>query len=342
MPITANFQIKNKRPWWLDVIFYFSMSLLVATVLCYLIFMFKNDMQKKDIQDATDALQTVGTVQQKSYEKDVVDYRQKINDFSELLKNHEFASNVLTFMGKNTMSSIWFNRFDLDKKNRTVQLLGQAESVEAFSRQVNGLEGNEDVSSISTLNSTLVALAKIDFELSLSLDPKLFNYTSSIPSVSETVSLSSGQTIEGSLDSGTETSVKEKSITSFVIPLSPDIIGEIDESHRTITLNIPDKTITSGLAPVIKVSPSSTVSPVSGASQDFSNPVTYTVTGEDGSTKDYTVVVNVLSEKDDALQQTKNRNLLLIVGSSLSVVVLLVIILTIFLLIKRRNKNVPR
>ena len=38
MDLSAIFQIRTKKFWWMDVIFYFVISLLVATVFCYGIF----------------------------------------------------------------------------------------------------------------------------------------------------------------------------------------------------------------------------------------------------------------------------------------------------------------
>jgi UDP-N-acetylglucosamine enolpyruvyl transferase len=66
----------------MDVIFYFVLSMLVATVLCYLVFLLKNAWQREDIKKEVLALQTVGTEEQKSQEKEVINYRRKINDFS--------------------------------------------------------------------------------------------------------------------------------------------------------------------------------------------------------------------------------------------------------------------
>jgi hypothetical protein len=57
-------------------------------------------------------------------------------------------------------------------------------------------------------------------------------------------------------------------------------------------------TIVNGFAsPIITVSPGATISPASGSSQNFSNPVIYTVTAIDGSIKTYTVNLNCLENK---------------------------------------------
>jgi hypothetical protein len=122
MDFSIIFQLRNKKFWWLDVIFYFVISLLVATVLCYFIFIIKNGILKKDIENQVVALQTVGTSQQKDYEKEVILYQRKINDFTKLFKNHEFASNVFVFMEHQTEPDVWFKQFNLDKDGAQVQL----------------------------------------------------------------------------------------------------------------------------------------------------------------------------------------------------------------------------
>ena len=56
-----------------------------------------------------------------------------------------------------------------------------------------------------------------------------------------------------------------------------------------ITKTYPKGTNVSNLSPVIEVSAGAKVVPASGVARDFSNPVTYTVTAEDGKTdKSYT------------------------------------------------------
>ncbi|GAB3979109.1 hypothetical protein GCM10028806_43710 [Spirosoma terrae] len=83
-------------------------------------------------------------------------------------------------------------------------------------------------------------------------------------------------------------------MTSFVFSaLSPAVTG-------TITSNAISATVTSGtdltkLVPTIAISAKATVSPASGVAQDFTNPVPYSVTAEDGTKQTYTVTVTKLA-----------------------------------------------
>jgi hypothetical protein len=83
-----------------------------------------------------------------------------------------------------------------------------------------------------------------------------------------------------------------KNITSFtassgIIPIT----GVINDLLGTISLTAPFGANVTALTPTIVVSDKATVSPASLVPQDFTSPVIYTVTAEDGSTWNYTVTV---------------------------------------------------
>ena len=88
----------------------------------------------------------------------------------------------------------------------------------------------------------------------------------------------------------------DKSITSFVFSgLTPKVDGVIDNLNYAINLTVSSDTDVTSLTPTISVSDNATVSPLSGVAQDFTNPVIYSVTAQDGSTQNYTVTVTSVS-----------------------------------------------
>jgi hypothetical protein len=70
---------------------------------------------------------------------------------------------------------------------------------------------------------------------------------------------------------------------------TPAVKAAIDTTAKTITALLPIGTDVTKLVPTITFSEKATVSPASGVAQNFTNVVTYTVTAEDGSTKNYTI-----------------------------------------------------
>lgn len=113
-----------------------------------------------------------------------------------------------------------------------------------------------------------------------------FNKTNSI------ISQLGGNVKSSSTNAGVKSS--EKSITTFT--LSELNIGGneiLDNANHKITLIVPHGTDITKLTPVISLPNSATISPSSGVVQNFTKPVVYTVTAEDGSTQSYTVTVEV-------------------------------------------------
>ena len=81
-------------------------------------------------------------------------------------------------------------------------------------------------------------------------------------------------------------------ITSFKIG---DATGTITDT--AIAVEVAHGTDVTSLKPTIVISEGASVSPKSGTSKDFTNPVEYTVTAANGtSTKKYTVTVTVAAE----------------------------------------------
>jgi len=106
-------------------------------------------------------------------------------------------------------------------------------------------------------------------------------------------------------DDGTTTPTlsNEKQITGFSFSasenpaLADDVTATIDETTQTITAEVPSGTDVTALNPDIEISARASFSPV--GEQDFTAPVTYTVTAEDGTTVDYTINITVaLSERE--------------------------------------------
>jgi len=358
MDFSIIFQLRNKKIWWLDVIFYFVMSLLVATILCYLVFIVKNVFQKRDISDFETKLESVGTTEQKQQETEVILYKKKINDFNGLMQNHEFASNVFAFMEEETQSNVWFTQFGLDEKSNQIQLTGKAEDMDAFSRQTANFEKNEYVKSLGTLDSSLGEAGEINFNFSLTLDPKIFSYlvntqnkavakveqnaivvTSSITQVinpeAETTEETT-PTTETTETAATEIKSSEKMIFAFDIPFEAEIVGAIDQVNHTISINTPSGTDVTRIAPIIIISDKATVYPESETPQNFSSPVVYEVKAEDGTTQNYTVTVNVEKAQEEVKKSGQSGILIIFLAVAL-IAFLTVVGLAIFLFIKGRK-----
>ncbi|GHV82555.1 hypothetical protein AGMMS49991_11130 [Spirochaetia bacterium] len=93
----------------------------------------------------------------------------------------------------------------------------------------------------------------------------------------------------------------EKEITAFKIGSSD---GVINEAAKTIAVIVPYGTSVNALTPVVSITGAS-VSPLSGTEQDFTSPVDYTVTAEDGTEAIYKVTVTRAQNSEKAITAFK-------------------------------------
>ena len=107
-----------------------------------------------------------------------------------------------------------------------------------------------------------------------------------------TVTAMNGTTAQYMVEAVVHDAENEKSILSFRFD-ALDEEGAIDEIARRISFLLPAGTDVTELVPTIEVSEGATVEPASGVAQDFTNPVNYTVTAQNGTTAVYTVTVIV-------------------------------------------------
>ncbi len=97
-----------------------------------------------------------------------------------------------------------------------------------------------------------------------------------------------------------DNSTKVYTVTVTVAPASSakdiltcnfGLLGPATIAGTNITLTVPPNQNVTNLAPTFTISPLATLSPASGSTQDFTNPVAYTVTAQNGTTQVYTVAV---------------------------------------------------
>lgn len=80
-----------------------------------------------------------------------------------------------------------------------------------------------------------------------------------------------------------------KAITAFTISGSSTVINEL---AHTIAVTAPYGTVVTALVPTIAITGAS-ISPLSGVAQNFTTPITYTVTATNATTQEYVVTVTV-------------------------------------------------
>jgi hypothetical protein len=87
----------------------------------------------------------------------------------------------------------------------------------------------------------------------------------------------------------------DKDILSFILPNKESIA--MTDTEGNITVKVYEVVDITKLVPVVKVSPYASVSPASGTTVDFTDPVLYTITAQNGSDKEFTVTVEIVLDE---------------------------------------------
>ncbi|MDD3608019.1 MAG: DUF5018 domain-containing protein, partial [Candidatus Moranbacteria bacterium] len=214
-------------------------------------------------------------------------------------------------------------------------------------------EKNEYVAKLGSLSSALGNTGKIDFSLSLSVDPEIYSYiintknnepepeTQEIVPITSTISqvtdLTESEEIHETAVEPESQKSSEKLIYSFDIQSDPEIVGAIDYKNHTISLNIPSSIDVSNLIPSIIISDKAEIYPKSEIHQNFSDTIVYIVTAEDGSTQEYSVTA-VIEKKNEPEKESASVWIKIFLGIAF-VSLLVIITLSIFLILKRKIKT---
>lgn len=168
---------------------------------------------------------------------------------------------------------------------------------------VPGVTAATEVSYAVSGGSSVTSTTDTDGKLYLWL-PAQANAAVSVTAGSKTFAFSGAVSSTGTNTLTIQLS-SEKAITAFNFNgLTPAVSGTINESGKTIALTVPYGTDLTALVPTITHTGAS-IFPNTGVAQNFSAPVTYTVTAEDSTAQPYIVSVTV-SPAVETLANTLN------------------------------------
>lgn len=168
-------QIKDHRLGLVKGIFYFLWALLAAIVICYVIFTYNVSVVNRKMDQLEQKMLVYASAEQKASEDQVLSYKKRVDDFTVLINNHRISSNVFSFIEQKTLPNVWYVSFNVSETKKEINLLGEAQNMEALSNQLKIFEGSKEyVSHIGVISSRLTPQGKVRFTLSLSLKPEIF------------------------------------------------------------------------------------------------------------------------------------------------------------------------
>jgi len=176
MDLNVFYQLKNKKLPWLDYVFYFSCTALVAVGFCYFVFFFRVNGIRQKIGDLEAKIAANNFSQQAMQEEIVLDYKKRVDDFTVIFNKHRISSRVFSFLEENTLDNVWFSSIDISQVRSEISLLGEAEDMATVSKQIKLFEQNKEYIKDIGVSDFRSSQEGIKFALKLSLDPKMFVY----------------------------------------------------------------------------------------------------------------------------------------------------------------------
>ena len=168
----------KKAPTWQNVLFYASLAFLAIVFIIYFIF---GSLLKKSSEQLSNLETEVAkgkTADQQILEDRVLGYQKKIEDFSKLIQNYQKTSIFLDFIQRYTHPKVWFSSVNLTLDDRAVLLGGTAENFQVLGQQFLIFKNNPLIQSINFSNVLIGKDGKIQFNLKIILDQKIFTQKS--------------------------------------------------------------------------------------------------------------------------------------------------------------------
>ncbi len=222
------------------------------------------------------------------------------------IKPETVSGNFFTFtIGKNDQKYMFLRTRDTEIRNAiTVNSWSNEQEVKANTSSIKGKWMNiklvmtptsmkmyKDGILVAENNDVTLAMKDLGADLSAYLGKSFYSGDQYFKGYFDNVKVYNRALSE---DEILEMTLEPTGIGNFEVPGQKGQ-AEIDKKSNTITVHVKEGQgiDVTNLTPTITLLPSSTVSPASGKAQDFTNPVTYTVTDKDGNKQEWSVKVEI-------------------------------------------------
>jgi len=162
-----------KLPGWLNILFYFSLILLVSAIASY--FSLNNSLKKsqEELSNLELLLLQEITFEKFNLEKEIFKDKSKIEDFSYLIDQHLESSKIFNILEKISHPKVWFLNFDLNSQKGVLELSGEAQNFESLGQQILILNEEKSIKDTNLKNISITKEGKVGFNISLSLEPEI-------------------------------------------------------------------------------------------------------------------------------------------------------------------------
>ena len=166
----------EEKPSGSNIFLYFSLILLIIAVSAYFTLIYLEKKSSATLLNIKELIAQKDTPEAISLEKELIEYKKKIENVSFLLENHHKNSAFFAFLEKKTHPKVYFSKLDLNSKDLKAEISGSAQSFQSLGQQIYIFEKENLITSVKLLSASIGKDGKINFSLGLVLDPKIFKF----------------------------------------------------------------------------------------------------------------------------------------------------------------------
>lgn len=163
---------KKALPW--QSITYGAGAFLAAVVLSYAALYYLSSKTSTVLDNFKTAIAKVGTPTEKAMEKNVLQYKRKISDFSDLSSKRMLSSGFFGNFEKLVHPKVWFKSFSLNVFKMELTASGQTVNFQTLDQQLAILRKDERISAVDLSSLAIGKGGEADFSLRLSLKKEIF------------------------------------------------------------------------------------------------------------------------------------------------------------------------
>ena len=158
-----------------DILHYFVISLLVTTILSYLIFYISGIRAEARLEELNTLILEKDTAETRALEEKVSTLKEKVAAFGKLIASYGKGSCFFDFLSNLCHPKVFFYRVGLDMPESAVRLSGQASGFKALREQVLIFKEEELIKEVSLSRASIEEeKGGVTFDLELLLDSGVF------------------------------------------------------------------------------------------------------------------------------------------------------------------------
>lgn len=163
---------KVKIPTWSVALLVIGLLLVVILFISYVYFIFSSKKMEETLKETPQEAFLKDEIAKKEREAGL--YKTKIDTFGKLLLKHQRTANILDFLEKSCLPTVWFSEFDFSSEEGKVIIAGHTDNFISLGQQILILKADPLLEKVNLPEVSLNPEKGINFSLLLNFNPQIF------------------------------------------------------------------------------------------------------------------------------------------------------------------------